>query len=141
MERKQLANKWRNFRCRIQIRDNLPEVHLIDYLQSDSRKNDLVLKAMRGFWLPLAIEETNLYSSNDVIKAYLGAIEQLTSHLLYLQQLLRVNYDVEIKPLSLVSVTDEDRNVSKEDLFNEQEEEWDNEPDDSLDCERGNFGF
>lgn len=136
-----MANKWRNFRCRIQIRDNLPEVHLIDYLQSDSRKNELVLKAMRGFWLPLAIEEANLYSSNDVIKTYFGAIEQLTSQILYLQQLLRVNYDVEIKPLSFVSITNENLTYPEEDLLTVTEDEFELEPEQNLDCARGDFGF
>ncbi len=136
-----MANKWRNFRCRIQIRDNLPEVHLIDYLQSGSRKNELVLKAMSGFWLPLAIEETNLYSSYDVIKSYFGAIEQLTSQILYLQQLLRVNYDVEIKPLSFVSITNENTSHSEEDFLTDEDDYSESEPEQKLDCERGDFGF
>ncbi len=136
-----MANKWRNFRCRIQIRDNLPEVHLIDYLQSGSRKNELVLKAMSGFWLPLAIEETNLYSSYDVIKSYFGAIEQLTSQILYLQQLLRVNYDVEIKPLSFVSITNENSTHSEEDFLTDEDDYSESEAEQKLDCERGDFGF
>ena len=96
---------------------------------------------MSGFWLPLAIEETNLYSSYDVIKSYFGAIEQLTSQILYLQQLLRVNYDVEIKPLSFVSITNENTSHSEEDFLTDEDDYSESEPEQKLDCERGDFGF
>lgn len=138
-----MTSQRREVRCRLIFRNSCPQMYLADYLQGieNQQKNELVLKATKAFWLPIALEEAEVYSTKKVARFYLDAIEQLKSQIWHLQQLLRVNHQVEIDPFNFSS-NSSTNNIGDEELeVLDEEEEFESEPLSEEDCDRGNFGF
>ncbi len=142
-----MTYKRRNLRCRLQLREDLPESHLVNYFQAlgTQQKNELILKAMKAFWLPLALESAQVYTSTQVVNFYLDAIEQLKCQILYLQQLVRLNHNDSVELFNLISASDQRNPLISDELSSELLEE-----DDALgsfltdstgDYTRSSFGF
>ena len=138
-----MTSQRREVRCRLIFRNSYPQVHLADYLQGieNQQKNELVLKATKAFWLPIALEEAEVYSSKRVARFYLDAIEQLKSQIWHLQQLLRVNHHLEIDCFNFISNSSPKQIVNSENDGFDEDEEVELEPEENLNCDRGGFGF